>query len=59
MLNFNENKVTINILIPLKFIFILFMPNFLFFGYVLALFKPPGSGSKFRMRIRIWIQETN
>jgi hypothetical protein len=53
MLNFNENKVTINSLIPITVIFILFMPNYLSFGcvffYILALFKPPGSGSAFGM----------
>jgi hypothetical protein len=54
MLNFNENKVTLNIFIPITLTFILFMPNYLSFSCVLlSLFRPPGSGSAFGMRIRI------
>jgi hypothetical protein len=44
-----------NILIPIAFIFILFMPNYLsfscYFFFILTLFKTPGSG--------IRIQATN
>jgi hypothetical protein len=44
MLNFNENKVTINICIPITLILILFMPSYLSFScvfFILALFLPP------------------
>jgi hypothetical protein len=38
MLNFNENQVTINIVIPITLIFILFMPNYLSFSCVFSSF---------------------
>jgi hypothetical protein len=49
MLNFNENKVTIIIFVPITVIFILFMHYYMAVGcaffFILALFRPPGSGS--------------
>jgi hypothetical protein len=42
MLNFNENKVTINIFTPFQlviFIPVLFMPNYLSFGCVFSSFQ--------------------
>jgi hypothetical protein len=53
-------KVTINIFIPITLIFILFLTNYLSFScvcffFILALFRPPGSGS---MWIRIRIRNT-
>jgi hypothetical protein len=57
MLYFTENKVIRNIFITNTVIFILFMPNYLSFGcvfyFILAIFRPLGSGSAFGMRIRI------
>jgi hypothetical protein len=53
MLNFNKNQVTITIFIAITLPFILFMSNYLSFScvfFILALFKPPGSGSAFGMR---------
>jgi hypothetical protein len=49
MLNYNENKVTLNIFIPNNIDFFTFMPNYLSFSrvvfFILALFIPPGSGT--------------
>jgi hypothetical protein len=46
-LNFNVNKVTINMFIPFTLIFILFMPNYLrFFSSFLLFLDPLGSGSR-------------
>jgi hypothetical protein len=51
MLNFNENKVPINILIPIKcFLKIFFMPNYLYFRYVFFFIL-----TLFSMRIRFGI----
>jgi hypothetical protein len=49
MLNFDENKFTITHFLPITVFFILFRPTYLAFGcvfpFILALLKPPGSGS--------------